>query len=331
MPKISVIIPVYNCEKYLPMCLDSIILQTYDNLEIICVDDGSKDKSLKVLQKYAQKDARIKIITQKNQGQSAARNEGMKHATGDYISFIDADDWVSLSLYQKFVRRYKKAGREIDIFLFNACSYTQKPKSVYLSKFFEITEWKNFQNPDYIHIFDDCMNPFSGNMSATNKIYRKDFLIENNLDFCNGLIFEDQLFYLQSFLCAKSILLNNDPMYMYRRQNTSSTMHSIGNKVFDIFKIINKMESFLKKTNNYEEYKYAFLQHKYTQYSFLFFETPFFKRERFYDEMKARLLMTKEEKFDKNICKKLVGYDIFESILELDQRSFYQKYKDRRI
>ena len=91
------------------------------------------------------------------------------------------------------------------------------------------------------------------------------------------------------------------------------------------------MESFLKKTNNYEEYKYAFLQHKYTQYSFLFFETPFFKRERFYDEMKARLLMTKEEKFDKNICKKLVGYDIFESILELDQRSFYQKYKDRRI
>lgn len=331
MLKISVIIPVYNCEKYLQQCLDSVILQTYENLEIICVNDGSKDKSLKILQKYAKNDSRIKIITQTNQGQSTARNAGLKQATGDYISFVDADDWISLSLYQKFVNRLKKINRDVDIFLFNACNYTDKPKSIYLSKFFEITEWKNFQYTNFLHRFDDCMNPFSGNMSAVNKIFRKSFLTDNNIEFCQGLIFEDQLFYLQSFIKAKSILISDDPMYMYRRQNSSSTMNSLGDKVFDIFKIINKMESFLLKTNNYEDYKYAFFQHKYIQYSFLFFETPYFKKERFYDEMKARLLMTKEEKLKKEVCKKLVGYDIYESILDLDWRGFYKKYKDMRV
>ena len=91
------------------------------------------------------------------------------------------------------------------------------------------------------------------------------------------------------------------------------------------------MESFLLTTNNYEEHKHAFFQHKYIQYSFLFFETPYFKKERFYDEMKARLLMTKEEKLKKEVCKKLVGYDIYESILDLDWRGFYKKYKDMRV
>lgn len=331
MPKISVIIPVYNCEKYLSVCLDSVVLQTYNNLEIICVDDGSKDNSLKILKKYEQKDCRIKVITQKNQGQSAARNTGLKQATGDYISFIDADDWVSLSLYKKFVEKIKKTGADIDIFLFNACSWFDKPNSIYLSKFFEMPVWKNFQQKDYIHTFDDCMNPFSGNMSAVNKIYNKKFLDKNNLKFTTGLIFEDQLFYLETFILADKILIDDSMMYFYRRHNTSSTMNSLGDKVFDIFKVINKMETFLKKTNNYEDYKYAFFQHKYTQYSFLFFETPFFKREKFYDWMKARLLMTKEENFNKDICKKLVGYDVFEDILKLNHKEFYKKYKDKRI
>ena len=126
MPKISVIIPVYNCAKYLPMCLNSIIYQTYDNLEIICINDGSKDNSGKILEQYKQKDTRIKVITQHNQGQSAARNKGIETATGDYISFIDGDDWVSLSLYQKFAKKLKEIKQDIDIYMFNACDYYEK-------------------------------------------------------------------------------------------------------------------------------------------------------------------------------------------------------------
>lgn len=94
--KFSVILPIFNTEKYLKACLDSIINQTYKNLEIICVDDGSTDGSLKILEEYSSKDSRIKIINQQNQGVSAARNVGIDNATGDYVSFVDPDDWVEL-------------------------------------------------------------------------------------------------------------------------------------------------------------------------------------------------------------------------------------------
>ena len=93
-PKISIIVPVYNTAKYLPACLGSIINQTYHNLEIILVDDGSTDDSNEVISKYAKNDSRIKTIRQNNQGQSSARNTGLKKVTGDYVSFIDSDDKI---------------------------------------------------------------------------------------------------------------------------------------------------------------------------------------------------------------------------------------------
>jgi len=96
MEKISVIIPVYNTSKYLKRCLDSIINQTYVNLEIICINDGSKDNSLEILNQYKKKDDRIIIIDKENQGVSAARNDGIKNSTGMYITFVDSDDWLEL-------------------------------------------------------------------------------------------------------------------------------------------------------------------------------------------------------------------------------------------
>lgn len=328
MPKISVIIPVYNCAKYLPMCLDSIIYQTYKNLEIICINDGSKDNSGKILGQYAKKDPRIKVITQHNQGQSIARNEGIEAATGDYISFIDGDDWVSLCLYQKFAKKLKEIEQDIDIYMFNACDYYENPQNLYLTRCFNIKNWK--QKTNQIYVFDDCMNPFGGNMGPYNKIYKTQFLKENKIKFTEGLIFEDQLFFLQTFIPAKAIFINNDALYMYRKQNSSSTMNSINKNVFDIFKIINKMESYLKNTNNYEEYRYAFFQHKYIQYSFLFFKTPLNLKSRFYDEMKARLMLCEQENFKLDICERLVNYDIYQDILKLNWFDFYQKYKNRR-
>lgn len=93
-PKVSIIVPIYNAEKYLPKCLDSIITQSINNIEIICINDGSTDDSLDILKKYATKDARIKLINQINSGQSVARNKGLDIATGDYIYFVDADDYI---------------------------------------------------------------------------------------------------------------------------------------------------------------------------------------------------------------------------------------------
>ena len=114
-PKISIIIPVYNTQEYLPKCLDTLVNQTYSNLEIICVDDGSTDESLRILNEYAAKDSRIIVHSQKNGGASIARNYGLNIATGDYVSFIDSDDWVYLTLYQSFVDAISSADKIIDI------------------------------------------------------------------------------------------------------------------------------------------------------------------------------------------------------------------------
>lgn len=111
--KISVIIPIYNSEKYLKRCLDSVINQTYKNLEIICVNDGSKDNSLQILQEYAQKDNRIIIIDKENAGVSAARNDGIRKATGEYIGFVDSDDWIELDMYEKMYKALKKYNTDI--------------------------------------------------------------------------------------------------------------------------------------------------------------------------------------------------------------------------
>lgn len=102
-PLISVIIPVYNVEKYLHRCLDSVIAQTYQNLEIICVDDGSIDDSGKICDQYAVRDARIKVIHQENQGLSAARNKGLDAAEGEYIAFVDSDDYILEDMYKKML------------------------------------------------------------------------------------------------------------------------------------------------------------------------------------------------------------------------------------
>lgn len=106
IPKVSIIVPIYNTKKYLKNCLDSILNQTYKNLEIILVDDGSTDNSGKIADDYAKKDKRVKVIHQKNAGQSTARNNGLKKATGDYISFIDSDDSVAKTFIKKLLTPY---------------------------------------------------------------------------------------------------------------------------------------------------------------------------------------------------------------------------------
>ena len=105
-PKVSIIIPIYNTEKYLPKCLDSVLNQTYHNLEIILVDDGSSDNSGKIADESAKKDKRITVLHQKNQGQSSARNNGIKKSTGDYISFIDSDDTISKTFIDSLLQPY---------------------------------------------------------------------------------------------------------------------------------------------------------------------------------------------------------------------------------
>ena len=121
MVKISVIVPVYNVEPYLPQCLDSLIEQTFNDIEIICVNDGSTDGSLNVLNHYAAKDSRIKVIDKPNGGVSSARNRGLDAAQGEYISFVDGDDWLKQNAYEEIISAVDK--RNVDMAVFGYYEY----------------------------------------------------------------------------------------------------------------------------------------------------------------------------------------------------------------
>lgn len=114
-PKVSLILPIYNMEKFLERCVDSILAQTYDNLEIILVNDGSKDRSDEICKKYASLDQRVIYVSQKNGGICAARNAGLDHASGDYIIFIDPDDYVATNLVSDVIQTFKNSDEKLDM------------------------------------------------------------------------------------------------------------------------------------------------------------------------------------------------------------------------
>lgn len=132
MIKISFIVPVYNVEKYLSECLDSLVRQTYGNIEIIAVNDGSTDKSGEILSEYACNDNRIKVINQSNQGLSVARNVGMRYVTGDYILFVDSDDYIALHSVELLVSKIKSCDSDVpDIVIFSR-------RNLYSSTYYKI-------------------------------------------------------------------------------------------------------------------------------------------------------------------------------------------------
>ena len=211
--KISVIIPVYNVEKYLRQCLDSVINQTYKNLEIICIDDCSSDSSLNILHDYAKKDNRIIIIENKtNLKAGTSRNKGIEVASGDYISFVDSDDWLELKTYEKLANLLEKNNIDVIQFLLR---YVKNgiinQDSVQLSKEDKVYNLKD--NHEILKYWS---------WHLCNRIYSKKFLLKNNISFNNFPCFEDTLFSLKCLINAKSIYFYNVPCYNYRKDNETA-------------------------------------------------------------------------------------------------------------
>ena len=182
-PEISVVVPVYNVDKFLSRCLDSILAQSLKEIEIICINDGSTDDSYKILKKYARQDKRIIVINQKNQGLSAARNNGIKVAKGDYISFIDSDDYIDADFLKKL---YTAAtSNNADIAVGEIVWHKPQGDNVLLS-FRKQKVARTMEN-----IFNLCDMPKLN--YVWNKIYKKELLLDNDLFFPEGYRFEDML------------------------------------------------------------------------------------------------------------------------------------------
>lgn len=231
--KVSVIIPVYKVEDYLDDCLNSVQKQTYKNIEIICVNDGSPDSCGEILKRHRAKDKRIKIINQENKGVSAARNAGMEAATGKWIYFIDSDDLIVPYTLEKAVESAKEYDADIVNFKYQDFSQHLRPDP----------SEKPYQGLGKCFVeVHDKENPFKAfNLEKVNvwqNLYKRSFLEENNIKFKEGIICEDVLFTWKCELCAKTMVKDDNIYYLYRYARVGSIMSS------DFKKIEKRLESF---------------------------------------------------------------------------------------
>ena len=251
--KISVIIPVYNVEKYLRECLDSVVNQSFKNIEILCINDGSTDSSLKILEEYAQKDDRIVIINQENQGQGIARNKGIDIASGEYIAFVDPDDFIDLNTFEILYNKFKETEVDVIQFDFATCKENGKPTrnqplkkraKKYLNfniKNNLIFNWNDFNKKDFTGL----------RLGTTDKIYSSKFIKNNNIRFAPTRHGEDNLFSICVLLMAQKILYLNKYFYHYRRRNNSS-VNKPSEDNFCVFENVKLLKDFLMKNDLFE-------------------------------------------------------------------------------
>lgn len=254
MPLISVIIPVYNVEQYLEECLESVINQTFKDLEIICVNDGSTDNSLSILEKYAQKDKRIKIINKDNGGLSSARNAGLNAATAEFVSFLDSDDYLDITAYEK-INPYLTNDMDLLCFgleTFNDFSEEQKAID---ENYYKINREGNYQINNEIRM--------TTNVSACNKIFRKSIIDKYKLYFLEGYHFEDYPFYWCYVFLIKNIYFVKDKFYKYRRREASisfNTFNKQNTKLLNMLYNVEAVYQFWKENKIFEKNKNTFLK-----------------------------------------------------------------------
>lgn len=240
-PLISVIIPVYNVEEYVERCILSIINQTYKELEIILVNDGSTDNSLSICSYYASKDPRIKIINKSNGGLSSARNAGLNVCTGDFISFIDSDDWLAIETYEKLINTYSKEKPDIIIFgRYNHYKKTNEKIKGYCPKKYEIINSEETLRRSFLY---DCMD-----FSSCDKLYKSNLWF--SFRFPEGKVSEDVGVLYKVIDNAKSILLVPEPFYNYYHRNNSITSSGFYINLMDAYYFCNDIIEYTKNKHS---------------------------------------------------------------------------------
>lgn len=247
MPKLSIIIPAYNVEGFLPRCLDSIFSQDYADFEVLCVDDGSTDGTSRLLNRYAVEHPELRVLTQSNQGMSTARNYGLREAKGEYVLFVDSDDWLCKGSLAKLATYL---GGE-DVVCFNAKKYLEKTDEYKDNNLFSIDGvikgWDYFNKvrlvPSEIHF-----------VCIWQRAYRREFLEENNLSFVEGIRrAEDDLFTTMVMYYTQTLKVIDDYVYVYRVRDNSITTTVDINRWYDSLKVQEIMTAFFVPLQNVEK------------------------------------------------------------------------------
>lgn len=249
MIKVSVIVPVYNVEKYIKRCLETLVQQTLEDIEIVIVNDGSTDQSKLIIEKYVKKyPLKIKYIEKQNGGLSSARNFGLRYAKGKYIAFLDSDDYVEKNMYEEM---YKKAIQDkSDIvecdFIWewelSNCAIKECNKNIKIKKDMR----KNYKNKKEM-----MRKP---RVVAWNKLIKRKIIEENNITFPEGLIYEDLEFFFKLIPFVNKISYINK-YFVHYMQRVDSISNTQTEKNADIFKILDNIIEFYKKNELYDKYK----------------------------------------------------------------------------
>lgn len=239
MIAVSVVIPVYNSEKYLKKCIDSLLEQTLKNFEIVIVNDGSQDGSQEIIQSYMENyPGMFKVLTTENGGQGRARNLGIQMTTGEYISFVDSDDYVSAEMLQEM---YNKAKSEnADLVTCNYSYVDEKGKEKLMIPKVPKNQRDMFIDPD---------------VSPCNKIYRGRILRNSGVKFPEGYFYEDTAYYFMLIPYMKNISTVQKSFYYYVLHGDSSVHGMQGERVKHIFPVMNSMVQYYKEKGMYERYR----------------------------------------------------------------------------
>ena len=287
-PKISIVIPVYNVERYLAECLDSVIGQTFTEIEILCVNDGSTDGSRSILQEYADRDSRITIIDKPNGGLSSARNAAYPYIKGKYTLFVDSDDWIKPDLCEKTYRKTEATGASMTVF------FDQRPK---VRKILSITPGDKTTKEEKL--------PFLDFPSAWSKLYRTDFLLDNKLYFPEGLVFEDNLVNWQAVTLAEKISIIPEYLYHHRR-NFGSITQTWGEHALHMIPIYEKIREYLLESGYYPAYRNKFLSMRLNVWFRHYRNLPASLQQR-YTTMIREVLNDDDREFCRSAqCKKIV-------------------------
>ena len=261
-PQVSIIVPAYNVENYIERCLNSLVNQTFKDIEIITINDGSTDKSLELLNKYAKEDIRVSVIDLGDEGVSYCRNLGVEKANGKYIMFVDSDDWIDSNMIEAM---YKKAEEnKLDLVM---CSYIREFKDHSKEKRFNLPEEIIYKEDKVKNellrklvgpVKEELSNPEMLDALGTvwGKLYRADILKENKIKFVDlkeiGSA-EDTLFNIFTFNYLKKVMFLNKPMYHYWRDNPKSVTSQYNPKLKEQRKVFFKYISDFIRENNFEQ------------------------------------------------------------------------------
>lgn len=237
--KLSIIVPVYGVEKYIDKCLNSLVKQSLKEIEVIVVNDGTKDNSQKIIDKYVKKyPDKIKSYIKENGGQGSARNYGLKKTTGEYIGYVDSDDFVEKDMYKKLYNKAKENNYDI----------------VVCGNYNVSEDYQNKNIDAFINNYNtDLENIFFGKMAVWNKIYKRDILIKNKLEFKEKVWYEDLAFTLKAIMNSNTFAFIDEPLYDYLIREGSTMNNSNVQRNLEILDAFNDILSYIKH-NKKEEY-----------------------------------------------------------------------------